>query len=311
MRKISLALACASMGLVGSVQAASSASATIGNLTFRVIDLNPFDGVDASFSFLASAPATGSTSLQISASEVGASDSAAKTRSEPFYTKTLSTEDLTHASATASVSSSGVSVSGVAAGPSTAFNAQASTNVNYDYYRGGALSLSANSLLIVTAEASVNAKATQGGSYYCYYCDYSNASASFSLSYNYSSGSTYTYYNYNDSVATNAMANPGYYTSVYDYSAGYWTQVFVPGGDQDNSNSRLFSAVFTNSSSATQYASLSMSASVNGYGSSDFPVATAPSLPMGPTAAVPEVDAMAMAIAGLGVAALLRRRRTA
>ncbi|MGE5452331.1 MAG: hypothetical protein ACM3VZ_10890 [Acidobacteriota bacterium] len=312
MRKISLALACASMGLVGSVQAASSASANIGNLTFRVIDLNPFDGIDASYSFMATAPGAGSTSLQVTANDAGASDSASKSRNQAFYTKTLNTDDeMTHAGATSSVSTAGVSASGFAAGPSTSFSASAGTNTSYSYY-GGGLSLTANSVLIVTAEASVNAKATVGaGGGYCWYCDYSSASATFGLSYNYSTGPTYASYNYNDSLSTNADARGGYYDYQYDASLGYWVPVYIVAGDQDNSSSRSFSAVFVNSSSATQYASLSLSTSVNGYGTADFPVATAPSLPAGPTAAVPEADALALAVAGLGVAALVRRRRAA
>lgn len=307
MRKSSLALACASLGLVGTVHAASSASATVGGLSFQVIDLNPFDGVDAAFSFVASA--SGSTSLQVSANDNGETDSASKSRSQAFYTKTLNTEDLTNASATASVSQYAVSASGSATGPSTSFNGQAQTSGNYYYGSNGILSLSANSLLIVTAEASVNAKATNAysGCYYCGSNDWAGASATFGLSYNYSSGPVYTSYNFNDSVSTGAQAYSGYYNYVYNPSTGWYDYVYVNGSDADNSATRKFTAVFTNSSAATQFASLSMSASVYGYGSSPFP-----QLVSVPAAAVPEADAVAMALAGLGVAGLMyRRRRTA
>lgn len=307
MRKISLALACASLGLVGTVHAASSASATVGGLTFQVIDLNPFDGIDAAYSFVASAP--GSTTLQVSANDNGDTDGASKSRSLAFYTKTLSTEDLANASATASVSQYAVSASGSATGQSTSFNAQANTSAsNYYYSSNGILSLSANSLLIVTAEASVNAKATNSESG-CYYCgnDWSTASASFGLSYNYSSGPVYASYSFSDSVSTSAQAYSGYYNYVYNPSTGWYDYVYVNGSDADNSTTRKFSAVFTNSSATTQFANLSMSASAYGYGSSPFP-----QLVSVPAAAVPEADAVAMALAGLGVAGLMyRRRRTA
>lgn len=303
MRKISLALACASLGLGGTVHAASSASATVGGLTFQVIDLNPFDGVDAAFSFVASS--TGATTLQVSAADNGDSDSSNKSRSQGFYTKTLSTEDLTNATATAAVVPYEVSASGSATGYNTSFNAQASTSAGSYYGSNGILSLSANSLLIVSAEATLNAKAANADSG-CYYCasDWSSASASFSLNYSYYSGPVNNSYSFTDSVSTNAAAYPGHYTHVYNPETGWYDSVYVNGSDADNSVNRTFTAVFTNSSATTQFAGLSMSANVYGYGSSAFP-----QLLSAPTAAVPEASAMTMALAGLGMAGLIYRRR--
>lgn len=306
MRKISLALACASLGLVGTVHAASSASATVGGLTFQVIDLNPFDGVDAAFSFVATS--TGSTTLQVSANDNGESDSASKSRAQAFYTKTLSTEDLTNASATAAVSQYAVSASGSATGASTSFNAQAGTSSGYYYGSSGILSLTANSLLIVSAEASVSAKATQAdcGYYYCGSSDWANSSATFSLNYSYYSGPVSNSYSFTDSVSTSASAYSGYYNYVYNPETGWYDYVYVNGSDADNSVTRTFTAVFANSSATTQFAGLSMSANVAGYGSSAFPQVMS-----APAAAVPEADAVAMALAGLGVAGLMYRRRRA
>lgn len=303
MRKISLALACASLGLVGTVHAASSASATVGGLTFQVIDLNPFDGVDAAFSFIASS--TGSTSLQVSANDNGQSDSSSKSRSQGFYTKTLSTEDLTNATATASVAPYEVSASGSATGYNTSFNAQASTSAGSYYGSNGILSLSANSLLIVSADATLNAKAANGD-LGCYYCgsDWSTASATFSLSYSYYSGPVSNSYSFTDSVSTSASAYSGYYNYVYNPETGSYDYVYVKGSDADNTVTRTFTAVFTNSSATTQFAGLSMAANVYGYGSSAFP-----QLLSAPTAAVPEASAMTMALAGLGMAGLIYRRR--
>lgn len=304
MRKTSLALACASLGLVGTVHAASSASASVGGLTFQVIDLNPFDGVDAAFSFVATA--VGSTNLQVSATDNGESDSASKSRSQAFYTKTLSTEDLANATATASVAQYAVSATGSATGINTSFNAQAGTSSGYYYGSSGILSLSANSLLIVSAEASVSAKATHAdcGYYYCGSNDWANSSASFSLNYSYASGPINTSYNFNDSVSTSASAYAGYYNYVYNPETGWYDSVYVNGSDADNSVNRTFTAVFTNSSATTQFAGLSMSANVYGYGSSAFP-----QLLSAPTAAVPEASAITMALAGLGMGGLIYRRR--
>ncbi|HET8694486.1 MAG TPA: PEP-CTERM sorting domain-containing protein [Aquabacterium sp.] len=306
MRKFGLALLCASFGMLGAAHAASSASASVGNLTFQLIDLNPLDGVDASYSFAGTGAGSGTTTLQVSASDNGESDSASKTRNQLFYTGTLSASDFEHAGATSSVSLGGVSANGFANGPATSFSAQGSTQSPYYYTSGGTLSLSANSVLIITADASTSAKAYTNDSA-CYWCssDYANASASFSLSYNYSDGKTYTNYSFNDAVNSNAYATPGHNDWVYDYSTGQWNTVYVPGQNPDASDARTFRAVFTNSTSQTQYASLSMSATVNGYGSVAFPAPTTGAA----IAAVPEADSLSMALAGLGVAGFVVRRR--
>jgi len=83
----------------------------------------------------------------------------------------------------------------------------------------------------------------------------------------------------------------------------------TPGADQNNSLTSVLKGKFYNISESTQVASLSFNVSTSGVGSSPLAQPMPAALPM--MAAVPEPESYALALAGLGVAAVLMRRRRA
>ena len=147
--KTRVALACLLCALGSQAMASSQASASISNLRFQLIDLNPMDGISASVTF-----GTGSTTLSLSGSDgaLGDSDSAARTRSGYMSFSRTYDISLDNLSGHASIADGSLNVSGSATGTSTSFNAQASSYASQ-------LQLSAQTLLIITADASVAAAA--------------------------------------------------------------------------------------------------------------------------------------------------------
>lgn len=288
-----------------SVLAASQSMATMSGLSFTLIDLNPRDGIAPSFSFLSSA---GSTLMSISATDnaLGEADSATRKRAGTFSFTNQMLADLTNTSASAQVSSTSLTAAGSAHGPSTSYSASASTGAvmnDMGYYPNVLnLSLSANTLLLIEASVSLSASATNPSSncdyyYYCNGSEAASATASMRLTYNYANNGTSASVNDNKTVTLQANARKGEtsFNWVYDPYYGY-RPVYTTSPDVEESKSLndVLTTVFTNSSSASQMASLGLSVSASGYGT---------------TAPIPEPETYALALAGLGVAGLMARRR--
>lgn len=292
--------------------AASQAVATLGGLNFRLIDLNPQDGISPSFSFLSSA---GSTLMTVNASDnaLGEAESASRKRAGTFSFSGQMLADLANADASAKVGPTALEARGAASGAQTSFNASASagavggSNVYYPSFLPLNLSLSANSLLLIEADVTLKASATNPGlcTEYYYYCNHyglsgesANASASMQLSYSYSSNGTSAIVNDNRTVSLQANAQPSYttYTWEYDPYTGYYGPVYrtVGGADDVKSLATTLRTVFTNSTDLAQMGSLGFSVAVSGTAS---------------TVAVPEPESYALALAGLSMVALLSRRR--
>lgn len=324
-RNLSIALACALSVATPSVFAAAQSSAAINSISFQLIDLNPFDGIATNYSFINGA---GSTNIGVSAinNSVGESESYNKTRAGIFKFSQEFSTDVVDTSSTASISSSALTASGSATAPGANYSASASTGPSSYSYTGYAnLSLSANSILLISADASVFASATnpQGSClyYYCSMTDQATATASLQLNYNYSMPGGYVSYSVNDSLGLNSMATPAYtrqdyvgyelvpyYTdsegnTYYDYRPIY-QYTDVPKVEQTQSDSRMLTVAFVNTSNVAQTASLSFGVSVSGFSSSGFASSFA-------AAPVPEAETYALFLAGLGVvgAAALRRRQ--
>lgn len=296
-----IAAACVLSLVSASAMAGSYSLAQVGDLTFTLIDLDPSDGIDPSYKLLtlqtgniSSVSATANDTLQ------GWSESDSRSRNLSFYPLDAMAE-AGGASAQAQVRPDSVSASGVANGPGTSYSAAASSDGHsYYYYSAGyGIELSARSALIVAANASAqtwagNVDCLSGGFSYYGSCgsESASASASLKLSYSYSSGSTSTNYSFADQVTVSSSA-AGFYGYQYDPYYGY-VYVALPGADQSQVNSRVLTAVFTNSSDIYQNASLSLAASVQGAA----------------TTMVPEPSTWAMQALGLaGIAGLVARRR--
>jgi len=315
-RFTTVAAACAIALSATSAFAASQSSASISGLTFTLIDLTPRDGIAPSFSFLSS---TGSTALTISASDtaLGESESAARTRPGTFsFTRDYLVE-LTNASSSASITSDKLTVSGAASGPQTSYSASASAGVinssSYYYSLPLNLTLSANSLLLIDATFSLAASASNpsfsNSYYYSNVTESASASASLNLSYNYSAGGVSASYNGQQTRSLQASARGAYTDYTYGYDEyGYYSPIYTtyPKTEEDKTLSDTLTGVFTNASAYDQSASLGLSVSVSGQATTAPIVVTNP-LP--PVAQVPEPETLALGFGGLGVIALLARRR--
>lgn len=307
----SVALACALAAATLPAFAASSASASISNIQFQVIDLTPTDASVSGFS-LASLP--GTMSFNLSDSSQSASESYNYSRNGlGTYTKTAS-GDLGTVSASLSAGLNSLSVQGEAGGPGTSYSAAISSNGS-SYYYNGSIKLSAQSVLIITADALVKASATNPSactnSYY-YYCNSTEAASSstwMSLSYSLPTpaGSVSGSSNNNLSVSASASGEYSYQSyQGYDYSKPdyynypIYSTVVVPAYEQTLSDSRQFYAVFANTSNTEQTAYFNIGAQINGRASTALPVNLNP---------VPEPGTWALALAGLGLMGAVARRR--
>lgn len=306
-----IALACLFAAGASSAFAAAQSAASISSIKFQVIDLNPLDGAPT-FSYTG-----GSTSLSVSAndSSVGESESASRSRAGVFSFSRTFDATLDHVSAQADISEHALQVEGAASGASTSYSASASTG--YSGYTSAVLSLSPQSMVVITAVADIMASASNPGNcasgyYYYYTCSPSesaSASASMSLSYGYSTSNGSVSVNQSDSLSVNAIAR-GAYDSYYDYYYYYYGYGYSTHYDkvqESKSDSRSFTAVFMNTSNSVQTASLMFSTSVSG-----FATTAAPTLSMlNISAAVPETETGLLALSGLGLLAAKARRRRA
>lgn len=304
-----IALACLFAVGTSSAFAAAQSAASIGNIKFEVIDLNPMDGVPT-FTF-----AGGNTSLNVSATDnaVGESESASRTRPGAFSFARTFDATLDHVSAQAEVGEKVLQVEGAASGPSTSYNASASTG--YTGYSSAVLTLSPQSMVVITAVADIMASASNpadcGSGYYYYGCSNSesaSASATMSLSYGYSTSNGSVSVNQSDTLSLNAIARGAYdYYDYYWYYYGNGSYVHYDKVEESKSDSRTFTAVFMNTSLLTQTASLQFATNVSGFANSAAPTISVLNI----STAVPEAETGLLALGGLGLLAAVARRRRA
>jgi hypothetical protein len=305
-----IAFACLFAAGASSAFAAAQSSAAISNIKFQVIDLNPMDG-SPTFTY-----AGGNTSLSVSAidNSVGESESASRTRPGAFsFTRTFDAT-LDHVSAQAQVGDKVLQVEGAASGPGTSYNAAASTG--YTGYSSAVLTLSPQSMVVITAMADLMASASNpgacGSGYYYYGCSNSEsatASATMSLSYGYSTSNGSVSVNQSDSLSVSAIARGSYdyYDYYYYYYYGYGNLVHYDKVEESKSDTRSFTAVFMNTSNSVQTAALQFSTSVSGFATTAAPTMSVLNI----SAAVPEAETGLLALSGLGLLAATARRRRA
>lgn len=327
MRSIIKATLVCALGLSASLaSAAVQSSASIHNLSFQLIDLNPLDG--ASFTLMNNA-GTSSMSLNVSDATYGESDTFGRSRQGLLsFTKSVDSS-LDNASGAASLSGTSLSVQGSAYGTGTSYSASVSSGSPYSYYGSSNITLSAQSILVIRAEASVFAEAVNpqdcSYSWWCYNTESASATASMSLNYSNSGAMGSVSYNYSDTLSVSAVARGAYTESVfvgYDCSYSYWyycnalyENVLRPATEQSNRDSRSFVAVFMNTSNSDATASFSLSVSTNGSANTPFaplgalgagaPVSMLSATPP----AVPEPSTWGLLVAGLLTVGVLRVRR--
>lgn len=325
MRSIIKATLVCALGLSASLaSAAVQSSASIHNLSFQLIDLNPLDG--ASFTLMNNA-GTSSMSLNVSDATYGESDTFGRSRQGLLsFTKSVDSS-LDNASGAASLSGTSLSVQGSAYGTGTSYSASVSSGSPYSYYGSSNITLSAQSILVIRAEASVFAEAVNpqdcSYSWWCYNTESASATASMSLNYSNSGAMGSVSYNYSDTLSVSALARGaytdsvfvGYDCSTYWYCTSLYENILRPATEQSNRDSRSFVAVFMNTSNSDATASFSLSVSTNGSANTPFaplgalgagaPVSMLSATPP----AVPEPSTWGLLVAGLLTVGVLRVRR--
>lgn len=300
-----VAVACA----IASTNAMSAAqsSASITDLKFQVIDLDLTDGYDFQFN------SQGRTLLSLTANnnDSGESDSYSRSRNGWLVPGSFES-NLGFVSGQATVSADGIALSGQSLGYGS-YSANASSGTEYYGWGGGDLTLSANTMVVVTAKASVFASATNPSACSYYYCspsEYASASAGMTLNYSYYTGSTSISYSFNELLNVNVTATGAHtrqdfvgYEIVqspwgYDYYQPIYQFVDVPLTEGTESQERLLTAVFVNTTNISQVATLGLRANISG-------TATTPLSP------IPEPGTWALMLAGMAVvgARVTRTRR--
>lgn len=309
----SVALACALVAATLPAFAASSASASISNIQFQLIDLTPTDTLVSSFN-LNGLP--GSISFNISDYAQSANESYGYNRAGlGTYTKSVS-GDLGTVSVDLFAGQTSLSVQGEAAGASTSYNA--SITANGSSYYSGSITLSAQSVLVITADSLVTASATNPTAcspysyWYCNASESASASSWLNLSYSLPTPAGAISGNSSNNLSLSAQARGEFASQsyqTYDYSKPDWynhpiySTIIVPASEQSLSDSRQFYAVFANTSNSEQTANFNIGVQISGFAS------TAPALAV--AAPIPEPGTIALTLAGLAFVGGVARRRAA
>lgn len=297
-------------GLLSLISASAIAgaysSASIGDLTFTLMDLDPTDGVVAGYTLMPTVSGNGSSvGATVEDMVLGSGSHTVSNLSDQAFFPMIADVSVGNASARAAVGAGLASASGAANGLDSTYSARATTGSRegYGYGSGYGIDLLPHSVLIVSAKASASAWA---GNLSCAEGNVDNdfgscgpegssGAASMSLSYSYvGSSTTSASYSFFDQVLAGADVRGFYGRVQYDPIKGFFRPLTSVDGDQSHQMSRVLSAIFTNSTDLTQHASLRLDASVFGYA----------------TTAVPEPSVMSMfSAAMIGFFGLVRHRR--
>lgn len=304
-RPVALAtVVAAALVVAGPALAASTASTQLGNVQLRLIDLDPSDGVTPSISFIGGA-SRGDASISFVRPGSSGSENATFNGLFAAWEPGSAAVSGLYGSASSVLSGSGsasgstLSTVGNATAPgggfclpgSDGFNSCFTNSAGYSANLSpgeffGTFVLSANTLLVLSVDASLSASATGGGRvdqfnfFQTTNADFASAAASLQLSGVGPSGSGSQSSNDSRSMFVSAQ---------YDFSTG----LFLPSSDSFVGS---MSVSFTNLSSSSLSGNYSISQSVNGTAYGDALL-------------VPEPGSWALMLAGLAAVAGVARRR--
>jgi len=292
----------------------TSASASIGDMTFTLIDLDPNDGIAPSFRFLSSPDQNASIDLFTTLYSQGEEVSAVQTWTpasagvERAFNLSANTPTQDFRSAL-SIRDSGISASADAWGPSTTFGFFANSLLLPMVGMG--LELSPKTLLHITANAQ--AKVAVGNSQ----CgpqfiadedlamfgpcssEYGQAEATLSIQGSFNDGVTSGSFSFKDKVKAVATTGSGRWVpsvvGEYGFPVGVEGSLMLPGQDDFEEQSKAWSIYMTNPSAKAMLASVSMNLKVLGNGMS---------------APVPEPDAIWLALCGVVGLGLMKARQS-
>lgn len=267
--------------------AGGQSSASLSNLRFSLIDLDPEDGLTSDYSFGSVSPQGPLSLASVRVGDRGFNDGelVSDRMASPFaFDAVVASATLGGAYAQAAIDGNSLTASGAygAAGTFAKYEADAATGGTSTLNAPGGLwtlTLSPRSVLLVSVDASASAWA---GNLSCETGTESNnfgadcgpeiavGLASMGLSYRYESNATTVYYNYWDSVRAQARAE-SLYGGFRIGPDGVYRQLLSVGPDQSETSARTLTAVFANTSDQWQQGTLSLSTTVFGYGTSPIP----------------------------------------
>ncbi len=292
------ALAALSCTVASAAWANAQATASVGNLTFTLYDLNAEDGIAPTFKFGTGIGSPGSTSTSALATQNNDYENGSEslTRAKPFEAHTSGVA-LTNTQAYGTVLPYAVAAFGQAGAASTSFSASASaTSGNTSL---GGIELSANTLLVIHADVAVSGSvaASTCTSPYYNYCSGDRATASVSINLNFNNGGDPS--SSGNGTFSSGLIGVAYSVGdtnyVYDPVTGGYGYVTTPAVlSFDKTNA--VSLVFANNTNLAQSGVLSMSASV--YGASQ--IGTADPLLVPPIPIVPDAAVMTSTLQQIG-----------
>ena len=303
------ALASALLAATGPAVAGSMASTSV-EIKFHLIDLTPEDGVAPSFSFLDGGNQTSVDQVVDDARRTSASPLALKTSTLGWMSSTSG--ELTSAGDGAQntwvVTPNGLSLTGSARGLDGYFEGGLVTSALEDgAYWLRNLALSANSVLNIELSYSLHAEASNAppclADALClsglhFNTERAGASVGVSLAYAYQEDGLNVSYNRQSGDSVWATTKPRVEVGALfvDEAIGdlVITEQEIPGEDQVRNAAGLLKVSFLNATQQQQLANLRISTSVWGRGN---------------TPAVPEPGAFTLGLIGLGLAALMVKRR--
>lgn len=261
-RALAYSVLIAGLGVSVSVHADGAATAELSDLQFHVMDLDPFDGIDATYTF--SGLSAGHVYASVADSHTGPDDVQFSQGAVSLYADAGIANGKAVAEASASASPQGLFASAYAVGDKYQYaSSEASLgNPTIDRYILVGIDLAPRSMLSISMLGSVFASGdglarcpnvSNDASMFCE-SQGGVGTVSASLKYSYQSGFLKVSSDQFDMVSKGVSLNP-----IYDFppeDEGFYLQIVDPAPDESVQESRRMYFTFSNTSSVVQHAEL-------------------------------------------------------